>query len=76
MKRNHTGPESNNEKWHDVSMGHRKMWKEVQFMGAAIMCQLFLGRPQRHIKYSKANKDSIINLLIRHHKATQDEQTR
>lgn len=64
MKGNRIGPEPNDEKSHNVSM----RWKEVQFMGAAIMCQLFLGKLQRHIKYSNANKDNVINLLNRHRK--------
>jgi len=74
MKRNHIGPESNDEKLHNVSIGHKKTWKKkIQFMGAAIMCQLFLGRLQRHIKCSNANKDSIINLLNRHHKVSKQD---
>lgn len=50
MKRNHIGPESNDEKLHNVSMSCKRTWKKVQFMGVAIMCHLFLGRLQRHIK--------------------------
>lgn len=46
-------------------------------MEAAIIRQIYLGGLQRLVKYSNANKkDSIINLLNRHHKATQDKQIR